>query len=45
VRRSTGQGLADYAIALAILTICVVLAIVLLGGQVSVILSNSTHGV
>ena len=45
MHRRSGQGLADYAIALAIITICVVLVVVMLGGQVSVILSNSTHGV
>jgi Flp pilus assembly pilin Flp len=45
VDRELGQGLADYAIALALIAICIVVAIVLLGDHVSVILSNSTHGV
>lgn len=37
-----GQGLVDYAIALAIIALVIAVAIVLLGGQVTKILSNVT---
>ena len=39
-RRDRGQSLADYAIALAIITVAIALVILLMGGQVSKILSN-----
>jgi Flp pilus assembly pilin Flp len=44
-RTMSGQGLADYAIALAIIAIVIAVAIVALGGNVTKILSNTTGGV
>jgi Flp pilus assembly pilin Flp len=41
-RTVSGQGLADYAIALAIIAIAIAIVIVALGGNVSKILSNVT---
>ena len=41
----SGQGLADYAIALAIIAIVIAIAIVALGGNVTKILSNTSGGV
>ena len=41
----SGQGLADYAIALAIIAIVVAIAILALGGNVPRILSNTSGGV
>ena len=41
-RRDRGQSLADYAIALAIIAVAIALVILLMGGQVSKILSNVT---
>jgi Flp pilus assembly pilin Flp len=44
-RPMSGQGLADYAIALAIIAIVIAIAIVALGGNVTKILSNTSGGV
>jgi len=41
----SGQGLADYAIALAIIAIVIVIAIAVLGSNVPRILSNTSGGV
>ncbi len=39
-RRGQGQGLAEYALILALIAIVAVVALLFLGGQVSKILSN-----
>lgn len=44
-RRSTGQGLAEYALILALIAIIAIVALIFLGGQVSKILSNVGHSV
>lgn len=41
----SGQGLADYALALAIIAIVIAIAIVALGSDVPRILSNTSGGV
>ena len=43
-RPGIGQGLADYAIALAIIAIVIAIAIVALGGNVSKVLSKRLGG-
>jgi Flp pilus assembly pilin Flp len=40
VNRSRGQGLAEYALILALIAIVAIVALLFLGGQVSKILSN-----
>jgi Flp pilus assembly pilin Flp len=44
-RPGTGQSLSDYAIALALIALAIAVAILLLGGQVSHVLSNVSGGV
>jgi len=39
-RREDGQGLAEYALILALIAIIAIVALIFLGGQVSSILSN-----
>ena len=39
-RREDGQGLAEYALILALISIIAIVALIFLGGQVSSILSN-----
>ena len=39
-RREDGQGLAEYALILALIAIIAIVALIFLGGQVSAILSN-----
>ena len=39
-RRDDGQGLAEYALILALIAIIAIVALIFLGGQVSEILSN-----
>ena len=41
----TGQGLAEYALILALIAIVAIVALIFLGGQVSKILSNVGHSV
>jgi pilus assembly protein Flp/PilA len=40
-----GQGLAEYALILALIAIIAIVALIFLGGQVSKILSNVGHSV
>ena len=40
VSREEGQGLAEYALILALIAIVAIIALIFLGGQVSGILSN-----
>ena len=40
-----GQGLAEYALILALIAIIAIVALIFLGGQVSEILSNVGHSV
>jgi pilus assembly protein Flp/PilA len=40
-----GQGLAEYALILALIAIIAIVALIFLGGQVSQILSNVGHSV
>ena len=40
-----GQGLAEYALILALIAIIAIVALIFLGGQVSTILSNVGHSV
>jgi pilus assembly protein Flp/PilA len=44
-RREDGQGLAEYALILALIAIIAIVALIFLGGQVSSILSNVGHSV
>ena len=44
-RREDGQGLAEYALILALIAIIAIVALIFLGGQVSAILSNVGHSV
>ena len=44
-REDEGQGLAEYALILALIAIIAIVAIIFLGGQVSSILSNVGHSV
>ena len=45
VRREEGQGLAEYALILALIAIIAIVALIFLGGQVSEILSNVGNSV
>ena len=40
-----GQGLAEYALILALIAIIAIIALIFLGGQVSSILSNVGHSI
>ena len=42
-RDEEGQGLAEYALILALIAIIAIVALIFLGGQVSTILSNVGH--
>jgi pilus assembly protein Flp/PilA len=42
---TSGQGLAEYALILALIAIVAIIALIFLGGQVSKILSNVGHSV
>jgi pilus assembly protein Flp/PilA len=44
-REDEGQGLAEYALILALIAIVAIIALIFLGGQVSTILSNVGHSV
>ena len=44
-RDEEGQGLAEYALILALIAIVAIVALIFLGGQVSKILSNVGHSV
>ena len=44
-RRDEGQGLAEYALILALIAIVAIIALIFLGGQVSQILSNVGNSV
>jgi pilus assembly protein Flp/PilA len=44
-REDEGQGLAEYALILALIAIIAIVALIFLGGQVSNILSNVGHSV
>ena len=44
-RLDRGQGLAEYALILALIAIVAIIALIFLGGQVSKILSNVGHSV
>ena len=44
-REDEGQGLAEYALILALIAIIAIVALIFLGGQVSTILSNVGHSV
>jgi Flp pilus assembly pilin Flp len=41
--REHGQGLAEYALILALIAIIAIVALIFLGGQVSTIISNVGH--
>ena len=41
--REGGQGLAEYALILALIAIIAIVALIFLGGQVSTIISNVGH--
>jgi pilus assembly protein Flp/PilA len=43
--RTEGQGLAEYALILALIAIIAIVALIFLGGQVSTILSNVGNSV
>jgi Flp pilus assembly pilin Flp len=45
VTMTAGQGLAEYALILALIAIVAIIALIFLGGQVSKILSNVGHSV
>lgn len=45
VPTARGQGLAEYALILALIAIIAIIALIFLGGQVSKILSNVGHSV
>ena len=44
-RAATGQGLAEYALILALIAIVAIVALIFLGGQVSKILSDAGHSI
>ena len=44
-RDEDGQGLAEYALILALIAIVAIVALIFLGGQVSKILSNVGHSI
>ncbi len=43
--KEEGQGLAEYALILALIAIVAIVALIFLGGQVSQILSNVGHSI
>ena len=45
LKRSDGQGLAEYALILALIAIVAIIALIFLGGQVSTILSTVGNSV
>jgi pilus assembly protein Flp/PilA len=45
MRSETGQGLAEYALILALIAIVAIVALIFLGGQVSKILSNVSNSI
>jgi len=45
MRESDGQGLAEYALILALIAIIAIIALIFLGGQVSTILSTVGNSV
>ena len=45
LRREDGQGLAEYALILALIAIIAIVALIFLGGQVSAILSDVGNSV
>ena len=45
LRQTDGQGLAEYALILALIAIIAIVALIFLGGQVSSILSNVGNSV
>jgi pilus assembly protein Flp/PilA len=45
LRRDDGQGLAEYALILALIAIVAIVALIFLGGQVSHIISNVGNSV
>ena len=44
-RAAAGQGLAEYALILALIAIVAIVALIFLGGQVSKILSDAGHSI
>ena len=44
-RKDNGQGLAEYALILALIAIIAIIALIFLGNQVSAILSDVGHSV
>lgn len=44
-RADSGQGLAEYALILALIAIVAIVALIFLGGQVSKILSNVSNSI
>jgi len=44
-RSDRGQGLAEYALILALIAIVAIVALIFLGGQVSKILSNTSNSI
>jgi Flp pilus assembly pilin Flp len=44
-RTAAGQGLAEYALILALIAIVAIVALIFLGGQVSKILSDAGHSI
>ena len=44
-REEQGQGLAEYALILALIAIVAIIALIFLGGQINTILSNVGHSV
>jgi pilus assembly protein Flp/PilA len=45
MRSEAGQGLAEYALILALIAIVAIVALIFLGGQVSKILSNVSNSI
>ena len=45
LRGNDGQGLAEYALILALIAIIAIVALIFLGGQISQIISNVGHSV
>jgi Flp pilus assembly pilin Flp len=45
IRNDDGQGLAEYALILALIAIIAIIALIFLGNQVSAILSDVGHSV
>jgi pilus assembly protein Flp/PilA len=45
LRQDEGQGLAEYALILALIAIVAIVALIFLGGQVSQIISNTGNSI